>query len=286
MANFILSAFADEAAGSLEEQIEVLEQEGIHMIELRGVGGISCADLSVEQARAIKQKLDEHHITLSALGSPYGKIGICDDFEEHLEKFKKTLEICNILDCKRIRMFSFYYPEQEGAGQYREEVLSRLEQMVKLAEEAGVLLAHENEKGIYGDIDSRCMDLYQHFGGRLGVIFDPANYIQCGVQPLEAYALQKETITYFHMKDALMEDGSVVSVGNGDGHVPEILADVNRRIQGEVILTIEPHLHVFDGLSKLQDEQLKHKESYRTSREAFHAACEAVKNCIQKLEEN
>ena len=67
---------------------------------------------------------------------------------------------------------------------------------------------------------------------------------------------------------------------------PEILADVNKRIQGEVILTIEPHLHVFDGLSKLQDEQLKHKESYRTSREAFHAACEAVKNCIGKLEEN
>lgn len=286
MAKFILSAFADEAASSLEEQIEVLEQEGIHMIELRGVDGISCADLSVEQAKAIKQKLDEHHITLSALGSPYGKIGIDDDFTEHLEKFKKSLEICKILDCKRIRMFSFYYPEKEKPEKYLDEVLARLEQMVKLAEEAGVLLAHENEKGIYGDVDSRCMELYRHFEGRLGVIFDPANYIQSGVQPLKAYELQKETITYFHMKDALMEDGSVVSVGNGDGHVPEILADVNKRIQGEVILTVEPHLHVFDGLAKLQDEQLKHKESYKTSREAFHAACHAVKNCIEKLEEN
>lgn len=142
------------------------------------------------------------------------------------------------------------------------------------------MLVHENEKGIYGDTDTRCMDLYEHFGGDMGVAFDPANYVQCGVDPLEAYRLHKDIITYFHIKDAMKEDGSVVSAGRGDGHLPEILGDVDKVRSGEVILTVEPHLHIFNGLDSLQSESLLHKESYPDSRTAFHAACEALKKII------
>lgn len=280
MADFILSAFADEASSKLDEQIEALERENIRMIELRGVDGVNCADLTTEEAVQIEKKLSAHHIRLSALGSPYGKIGILDPFEEHLSKLEKSMEVCKILHCDKIRMFSFYMPEGEEPKKYRDEVFSRLEKMIEVAEKAGVLLVHENEKGIYGDTDDRCMDLYNHFGGRLGVAFDPANYVQCGVDPKEAYLKQKETITYFHMKDALFADGSVVSVGNGDGSVPFILKDVNESRPGQVILTVEPHLHVFQGLQNLQDEDVLHKESYPDSKTAFHAACAALKKYI------
>lgn len=280
MAKFILSAFADEASSMLDEQIAALEEENISMIELRGVDGISCANLTCEDAVRIGKKLSEHHIKLSALGSPYGKIGIKDPFEEHLAKLENSLEVCKILHCEKIRMFSFYMPEGEAPEKYRDEVLYRLEKMINVAERAGVLLAHENEKGIYGDTDDRCLDLYNYFGGKLGVIFDPANYVQCGVDPKEAYLKQKETITYFHMKDALFADGSVVSVGKGDGSVPFILKDVNQSRTDEVILTVEPHLHVFSGLQNLQEEELLHKESYPDSRTAFRAACTALKTCI------
>lgn len=177
-------------------------------------------------------------------------------------------------------MFSFYMPQGEEPEKYRDEVFRRLEKMVELARKNNILLVHENEKGIYGDIDTRCMDLYKHFGGDMGVAFDPANYIQCGVDPLEAYRLQKDTITYFHIKDAMKEDGSVVSAGRGDGHLPEILGDVDRARSGEVILTVEPHLHIFNGLGSLQSESLIHKESYPDSRTAFHAACGALKKII------
>ncbi|MCR4743448.1 MAG: sugar phosphate isomerase/epimerase [Treponema sp.] len=279
MTEFILSAFADEASGKLEEQIKALEEEDISLIELRGVDGKNCADLTKEDAKIVAQKLAAHNIGLSALGSPFGKIGITEDFTPHLQKFKASLEICKILNCKRIRMFSFYIPGNDYSL-YKEEVFKRLEQMLVLAEKENILLVHENEKGIYGDTDQRCMELYEHFEGRLGIAFDPANYVQCGVNPKAAYELQKKTITYFHMKDALFADGSVVSVGNGDGQVPDILQDVNRNRKGQVILTVEPHLHVFSGLEKLQSEEVQHKESYPNSRSAFHAACQAVKKII------
>jgi len=283
MAKFVMSAFADEASQKLDEQIEQLKIAGVSLVELRGVDGGNCSDLTVESAKAIKAKLDANGIRLSSLGSPYGKIGINDPFEEHLEKLKKSFEVCKILECDKIRMFSFYLPHDDEPEKYREAVFERLEKMVDAAEAEGIFLCHENEKGIYGDNAERCQELYEHFGGRLGIIFDPANYIQCGVDPMKAYELQKDTITYFHMKDALMKDGSVVSVGNGDGSVPEILADVMKSREDEVILTVEPHLHVFSGLQNLQSEELLHKESYPDSVTAFQAACSAVKSVIGKL---
>lgn len=285
MADFILSAFADEAAGSLEEQIKALEEENISLIELRGVNGKNCADLTESEAKEIAEKLRAHNIGISALGSPFGKIGIKEDFTAHLEKFKASLKVCKVLGCRKIRMFSFYMPQEEGTLQgdysaYRNEVFNRLEQMLNLADKENILLVHENEKGIYGDSDQRCMELYNHFAGSLGIVFDPANYVQCKVDPKSAYELQKNTITYFHMKDALFSDGSVMSVGNGDGSVPYILEDVKKSRDDKVILTVEPHLHVFSGLEKLQSEEVQHKEAYPDSRTAFHAACEAVKKYI------
>ena len=281
MAKFILSAFADEASPMLDEQIKALQEEGVSLIELRGVDGKNVSGLTLEEAAAVKAKLDAAGIRLSALGSPYGKASLGVAFDEHLELFKHGLEICKVLDCKRIRMFSFY--PAGNVEDSREEVLRRLEIMLDLAEEAGVQLVHENEKGIYGDDTARNADLLNAFGSRLGFAFDPANFIQCGVNTLEAYEQLHERITYMHIKDAFLSDGAVVCAGHGDGNVPEILRRLNEEREGEVILTVEPHLTVFKGLSDLQDEELKHHESYPDSRTAFHAAVQALKDIINDL---
>ncbi len=283
MAEFILSAFADEASQNLDEQIKVLNEENINKIELRGVDGTGCADIDERKAKEIFEKLSSAGISLSALGSPYGKIGIDEPFEPHFEKFKRSLEICHILECDRIRMFSFYIPQDEDASKYRNKVMMQLEEMVYAAQKEGIYLCHENEKGIYGDTALRCSDIRTYFNDRMGVIFDPANYIQVGTDPLEAYELQKNDITYFHMKDALKFDGSVVRTGHGDGSIPTILKRFNDSTDGQVVLTIEPHLHIFGGLDNLQQEQLENRESYPDSFTAFHAACKAVKECINNI---
>ena len=283
MAKFIMSAFADEASPLLDEQIAALQEEGISLIELRGVDGKNVSNLTLEEAAAVKAKLDAAGIRLSALGSPYGKANLGVAFDEHLALFKHGLELCKVLDCKRIRMFSFYPAEGVSPEDSREEVLRRLEIMLTLAEEAGVQLVHENEKGIYGDNTERNADLLNVFGDRLGFAFDPANFIQCEVNTLAAYEQLHDRITYMHITDALLADGAVVCAGHGDGNVPEILRRLNEERDGEVILTVEPHLTVFKGLQDLQDEELKHHESYPDSRTAFHAAVQALKDIINTL---
>ncbi len=282
MARYILSAFADEASPLLDEQLQALKEEGISLIELRGVDGKNVSALTLEEAAAVKAKLDAAGIRLSALGSPYGKASLGVPFDEHLALFRHGLELCKVLDCRRIRMFSFY-PAEVSPEESRDEVLRRLEIMLTLAEEAGVQLVHENEKGIYGDDTARNADLLDHFGDRLGFAFDPANFVQCGVKPIEAFDRLHERITYMHIKDAFLSDGAVVCAGHGDGNVPEILARLHAERQEEIILTVEPHLTVFDGLKDLQDEEVLHHESYPDSRSAFHAAVTALKEIICKL---
>lgn len=280
MAKFVLSAFADEMSPLLDEQLAFLREQGIGLIELRNVDGKNCAQLTLEEADAIRAKLDAAGIELSALGSPYGKYPLDQPFEEHLAAFEHGLELCKRLRCRRIRMFSFYPPKGADVSAWRDEALHRLGVMLDLAQKAGVELVHENEKDIYGDVTERCVDLLEYFEGRMGFVFDPANFVQCGVDTLAAYEALKDKITYLHIKDALVADGAVVAPGHGDGQVAKLLALVDAAREDNVILTVEPHLTVFDGLGKLQSEELVHHESYPNKKTAFCAALDALRGIL------
>lgn len=280
MSIYRLSAFSDEAAAPLSEQIAACQRAGICQIEMRGVGGKSVIDLTDAQAREAHGQLQAGGVSVWAMGSPFGKISILDGFAPHRDKFRRALELCRLLDTRRMRIFSFYMPEGQDPGAYRSEVLDRLSALMEDAEAAGVQLAHENEKGIYGDTDGRCLDLLTHFGGRLGGIFDPANFIQCGVRPEQAAAALAPYTQWLHAKDARLSDGSVVPAGKGDGHWP-LLLKTFADCAGEVTLTLEPHLTVFEGLGALQHEALKQVYAYPDNQTAFAAAADALKQQLQ-----
>lgn len=218
-----VSCFADEIAESLDRQIEVLSRLGISYVELRSADGINVSDFTMNFAKEVKKKLDQANIRISAIGSPIGKIGIDDDFDAHLQKLSHTEQMADIFETPYIRMFSFYIPENYAAADCRSEVLFRTEAMVAEAAHNNITLLHENEKGIYGDNASRCLDLMQQFAGKhFSCTFDFANFIQCDQDPLEAYEMLSPYISYVHVKDALFATGEVVPAGTGDGHLPEI----------------------------------------------------------------
>lgn len=272
--NFKLAAFADEADNRLEKQIEAMQRNGIEYLEIRGVDGETVTDITLEKAREIRNKLDASNLSIWSVGSPFGKIGIDDDFAPHLEKFKRSLEIADILGAKKMRMFSFYVPK-ENPEQYSDEVMSRLEQFQTAAKNSDVLLCHENEKGIYGDLAPRCAEIHKNFPA-IKAVFDPANFIQCGQDTTAAWKILSPFVEYLHIKDALA-DGSVVPAGKGIGNIPYILENYHG-----TILTIEPHLTVFSGFEKLERERdnTVGNYCYSSSEEAFDAAVAALKNLI------
>lgn len=279
MAEYRLSAFADEADAMLDRQIDALARAGIGMAELRGVDGKSFMALTDGEAKAVRGKLDAAGVTLSALGSPIGKIRVTDPFSPHMDALSRAIELAHILGADKIRMFSFYLPEDNPPEAYKDEVFARMEAMLTRAELSGIRLFHENEKGIYGDNAPRCLELMTAFPGRLGCVFDPANFIQVGQDIEAAMDMLFPYVDYLHIKDALFADGSVVPSGMGDGRIPELIDRFSEKAAG-MILTLEPHLQVFNGLSDLQTEAPRHKYTYPDAQTAFAAAADALKNVL------
>lgn len=278
----MISGFADEIASPLEKQIEVSKKLGVFYIEMRGVNGKSLVEHSLDEVREIKKLLDAEGIKISSVGSPIGKIMITDDFEEHFRLYQKTVEIAKILETPNIRMFSFYIPEGEEPEQYRDEVLRRMKLFVDYAKAENIVLLHENEKDIYGDMASRCLDLMETFGcENFKAVFDFANFIQCGQKTREAYEIMKPYIAYVHIKDALSKTGKVVPSGQGDGKVKEILEQLFAEGY-EGFLSLEPHLAVFDGFGVLE-KRTGDGKAEMTGEEAYTMAYMALKTILEEL---
>ena len=163
-------------------------------------------------------------------------------------------QISRLLDCQYIRIFSFYIPKEEDADQYKDQVVSKLTEFAAIAEKYDIILLHENEKDIFGDIARRCHDILKGVASpHFKAIFDFANFVQCGEDTQECYDLLKDEIVYIHIKDAVSTDNQNVVCGTGEGKIPEILAQA---IHGgyEGFLTLEPHLVLFDSLKDLELE--------------------------------
>ena len=151
MKNYILSAFADEYDASFEAQLGALQQFGIQNIELRFVDGINVADLTDEQVYRVKELLTRYGITVTAIGSPIGKIALDGDLAAHFIKAERVFRTANTLGVQNIRCFSFYAPDGKVITDCREQVMVQMGKLLDLADCYGVTLCHENEAGIYGE---------------------------------------------------------------------------------------------------------------------------------------
>jgi sugar phosphate isomerase/epimerase len=247
-----LTGFADEISSDLNEQLDCLESESIRFLEFRGVWGKNVLKLDDAELKRVKDELTRRGIGVSSIGSPIGKIQITDPFAPHLNDFEHAIQVADFFNTKFIRIFSFFIPEGEDPSVYRNEVMERLQALTRRAEQAGVILLHENEKHIFGDTGERCLDIFNtcksHY---LRSAYDPANFVQSGVKAFEeAYPILKPYIEYVHIKDAA-SNGQVTPAGQGDGRVQDALADLKSSgYQG--FLSIEPHLKSagkFEGFS-------------------------------------
>lgn len=277
-----LSGFADEINPQLDEQIRVLKKLGMHYVEMRGANGKGLVEYPLDEVEKIKEQLDENDIHLSSVGSPIGKIPIVQDFEEHFKLFCHTINIAHVMEVPYIRMFSFFMPEGEDPEKYHDEVFRRVGRMADYAAKHNVILLHENEKEIYGDVADRCRKLMEEFySDHFKAVFDFANFVQCHQDTKEAYEMLKPYIEYVHVKDAEWESGQVVPAGHGDGNVKEILKML-KESGYEGFLSLEPHLADFAGFSALENGKSEKKEKL-TGEESFTLAHESLVKILGEI---
>lgn len=279
---FQLAAFADESDVDLLKQVDALKRNNFSFLEVRYVGEKYFTKLTKEEAKEVTKVLADNGLAIKSLGSPIGKIQIDGDFDAHMEMYKHTLELGNIMGAEKIRLFSFFMPENEDPANYKNLVLDRMGLIAQTALEFGITPCHENEKGIYGAVASRCLEIHQAVP-ELKAVFDPANFVQCGQDTLQAWEMLHPYVSYMHIKDSLL-DGTVVLPGKGDGNVPQI---VKKYVdQGGRLFTLEPHLSTFVGLSALEQEGNKSLVGHMTfasPEEAFDCAAQNLVKILNEL---
>jgi sugar phosphate isomerase/epimerase len=254
-----LSAFGDEIAPGLEEQIAVLQEHGVGALEFRSAWGVNVVELGHERLDVAARLLRNGGVAVSAIGSPVGKAPIEGEFEAELARLRVAIDAAQRLGAERIRIFSFFIPDGRY-DDFRDEVLRRMSIFVREAAAQNLILAHENESYIYGDDGRRCRDLVEAVGSpALEIAFDPANFVQVGVRPFDdAWPLLREHVGHFHVKDAVRVDrsglpsypshvpderlgASVRPAGEGDGQLAELFRELDRQ-EYSGYLVIEPHL--------------------------------------------
>ena len=288
--NIHVSGFSDEISSDFDTQLETVRNLGMDYISIRGVNEKNFSEHTIEEVKEyIKPKLDEYKIKVSSIGSPIGKVFIDDEegFEKQISLLEKLCEMAKILDCKYIRMFSFYMPKDKNPEDYKDEVIKKLKIFTEIAEKHDIVLLHENEKDIYGDISSRCLTIFkevgsEHFKG----IFDFANFVQCMEDTRECYELLKEYIVYYHIKDAVKEDKENVVCGTGQGKIEEILTDaIKDGYKG--FLTLEPHLVIFDSLKDLELEDVNNiikKDKGLDGKSAYALQYNSLVNILKSID--
>lgn len=278
MLNLKMAAFADEASAALEGQIAAMKRNGISMLEIRQVGEKNISAVEKSEAKEIRRIMGDNGLAVWSIGSPVGKIKLSDAFEPHLSQFRHQLELANILGAKHFRLFSFY--EADGSEGAFDLVGERMEAFINAAKGSGVVICHENEKGIYGDTAARCLKLYRALPELKG-IFDPANFLQCGEDTLSAWEVLAPYIEYMHIKDCNAEV-KIVLPGTGLGNLPVLLKKYAD--QGGEVVTLEPHLMEFVGLDQLENgEKTESAVVYKNNDESFDAAAAALKKMIMEV---
>lgn len=266
-----LCAFSDEYSSNLDEQIRCLKLNNIKYMEIRGVNGKNILDISIDEAININEKLKENDIYVWSIGSPIGKVDINTDINLYYEKVHHICKLANIFNCKNIRMFSFF-----NAYDKKDLVFKYLNEFVKIANQYNVVLNHENEKHIYGDNIERVLEIYENVLG-IKLVYDPANFIQCGVNSNESLSTLFKLTNYFHIKDAKL-DGSVVPAGFGCADINRLISMVNN----DVVFSIEPHLFEFVGYKDIDNTKLVNDFKFNNNYEAFNYAVKALKDLLIK----
>lgn len=248
-----LSGFGDEIDPDPAVQAAVLLALGASHIEVRSAWGTNVSELEAPQVAALRGILDEKGLKVSAVASPIGKVDVSLPVEHELDRLRQIISVAKGLDTKYIRIFSFYRAEDQNAEDIRDDVMVRMGALAALAAESGVVLLHENEKGIFGDTPERVLDIMKTVDSpALRIAWDNANFVQVGVKPYtDGYAMLRPYLEYFQVKDALAGTGEVVPSGEGDGELDATIAAL--KADGFTgFASLEPHLasaHELGGFS-------------------------------------
>ncbi|MFJ7629780.1 sugar phosphate isomerase/epimerase family protein [Streptomyces sp. NPDC097595] len=247
-----LCGIGDEAAAGLLDQIRVHRELGFHALEVRSLDGVGLHNLPEDSVRAIAETLTAVGMVVPVLDTPIGSwaVSVTGDFGLEIDILRRATRRALLLGCRTLRVMS--YPNDGlPEGEWRTEVFRRMRHLTGLAEDAGVVLLHENCNGWAGQGAQQSLDLVTSIDSpALRLLFDIGNGLAYGYDSLEFLRQTLPWVEHVHVKDGVRDaDGSAVFglPGEGAAHVRacmELLENAGYRGW----YSIEPHVALIPHL--------------------------------------
>ena len=270
----IFMGIGDEAANSLDGQINSTRELGWTHLEMRGVEvpGFNKAnfhDIPDAAFDFAMRRLDAAGIGVYCFGSTimnWSKT-VHDSFEPTLDEVKRAIARMKLARTKYVRIMSF----KPGEDEYRipAEAFRRVRDVTNRFLDAGLQPVHENCMNYGGMSWQHALELLDKCPG-LKWVFDTANPIfnpdrsQSKPWPRqdawEFWQHVRDHVVHIHIKDATWneskKDADYNWPGEGQGRVHDILSDAFSRAY-DGALSIEPHMVVVfhDAQSKATSEE-------------------------------
>jgi sugar phosphate isomerase/epimerase len=255
----IISGFADEVSDDLGLQIKALHELGWSHIDLRSVDGKNVSALSDKEFDRVYHQLQDNGIEIACLGSTIANWGrdARSSLEQDLAEMKRSIRHMHKAGVRYIRTMSYRLDKPRPLGDEHEKIVfENVKQIVRLAEENGIICLHENCETWGGQSCRHSLRLLEQVdSASLKLVFDTGNPVSmhyvAGEPPypyqdsLEFFRQVREHVAYLHVKDGRMESGNLryTFPGEGAGRVVEILELVHRTGM-DIPISIEPHVAV------------------------------------------
>jgi len=246
--NVQFAGFADEADKTIEGQIAVTQELGWKGIEVRLIGGKNFCDLTDEEFEETWGKLQDAGIGIPCFGSQLANWSrpIDSDPQADIDELARNIPRMHQVGAKLIRCMSYPNSKEPFAKEdWRNESIRRMKNLAEIAEDGGVLLAHENCSGYGGEGADECLELIDGVDSdAFTIIFDTGNRPHGGGDLWEYYEKVRDRITHVHVKATKLVDGErkvCHADEDGDDTPRRAFQDLkNRGYEGWI--SIEPHL--------------------------------------------
>lgn len=250
---FLLSIITDEISQDPEVAFSLAKEFGFDGVELRSVWDTPVEQLPEEKMVALADRIKQCGLQVSAIASSFLK----DDWgNDDRAKFDRLVKACHILDCTKVRGFSFWAAEDYTDQKFADYLAA----YDALLEKEGLTLMLENDPAVNLNTGNALARFFSaHKLGNIGILWDPGNDIYtCGdaVKPYpDEYEEVRPFVRHVHIKDAVHKNGEPVGVALGDGWMDfpgQFKALIADGYTGWV--TLEPHFRL-EG--EIDEELLK-----------------------------
>jgi len=221
---FKLSVISDEVSQDLKDLIAFAREFSLDGLEIRTLFNKKPHEL-VELAGSIRSSLRREGLEVSAVASPVFKSNIDDEAEyrQHLNIFKRCVELAKTLDTNIIRVFTFW--KRNGIERVIDKIVELYQPLMDVAKSEGVILGVENEPSTYANNGLSVSKFLGKIGSKtVKVVWDPGNDIwdpEGEIPYPDGYDYVRSYVVHVHVKDGVRKgpSGSHEFTPVGEGEV-------------------------------------------------------------------